>query len=387
MSVNHRDPITGVLTQLAGNGAPTDVGTAAFKDFTDVVRAGDHRLVEANAVANAINQGLASIYTPRGDKACAELTSDLLIEANIGNVYETSDAGTTSALFIQGADHPIVKGDNVGIIKAGQNTIMFNLMGNAFDLHDYQKQELSTPIDISGTSYDSVESAMAGLNAQDARRKNLAYTYVSATVLKEVIKEILDNQLPVGTTDTDIYNGTISSTHSGGGDLGGWLGYYIAYVQKNYAYRSHGIVICQDRAFIISCPVIAEGWKVQEVPVVAPVQVVVGKATANGSKTFQQALYELSSSLSSMTDEQRRASYILYSNSKYEYQSGTSASSTYSHSHVQGTDLFVARTHQISTTGLSSCTYREFQWRPSGASLPDYSSATLSYDMYLCYSL
>lgn len=265
MSVNHRDPITGVLTQLAGNGAPTDVGTAAFKDFTDVVRTGDHRLVEANAVANAINQGLSSIYTPRGDIACAELTSSLLIDANIGNVYETSDAGTTSALFVQGADHPIVKGDNVGIIKAGQNTIMFNLMGNAFDLHDYQKQELSTPINISGTSYDSVESAMAGLNAQDARRKNLAYTYVSATALKEVIKEILDNQLPIVTTDTDIYNGTISSTHSGGGDMGGWLGYYVTYVQKNYPYRSHGIVICQDRVFIISCPVIAEGWKVQEV--------------------------------------------------------------------------------------------------------------------------
>lgn len=164
MSVNHRDPITGVLTQLAGNGAPTDVGTAAFKDFTDVVRAGDHRLVEANAVANAIDQGLSSIYTPRGDIACAELTSSLLIEANIGNVYETSDAGTTSALFLQGADHPIAKGDNVGIIKAGQNAIMFNLMGNAFDLHDYQKKDLTTPITIGGVSKTNVELALSALN-------------------------------------------------------------------------------------------------------------------------------------------------------------------------------------------------------------------------------
>ena len=161
MSVNYRDPSTGMLHNLAGR---SELGTAALKDFTDVVRAGDHRLVESNAVANAINQGLASIYTPRGDIACADLTSSLLIEANIGNVYETSDSGTTTALFVQGADHPIVKGDNVGIIKAGQNTIMYNLMGNAFDLHDYQKQELSSPITIGGTSIDTVEGALSGLN-------------------------------------------------------------------------------------------------------------------------------------------------------------------------------------------------------------------------------
>ena len=164
MSVNHRDPITGVLTQLAGNGAPTEVGTAALKDFTDVVRAGDHRLVEANAVANAIDQGLSSIYTPRGDIACAELTSSLLIEANIGNVYETSDTGTTSALFIQGADHPIIKGDNIGIIKAGQNDILFNLMGNAFDLHDYQKKDLTNAVE----GQETVEGALSALSQNKA---------------------------------------------------------------------------------------------------------------------------------------------------------------------------------------------------------------------------
>ena len=146
------------------------LGTAASKDYTDTVRPNDHDLVESNAVYAAINNAVSSIYTPRGDLTCAELTSALLIEANVGNVYQMSDSGTTSALFINGAGHTISVNDNVGIIKAGADTYMFNLMGNAFDLHDYQKQDLSTPIIIGGTSRTTVESALSALNDVDATK-------------------------------------------------------------------------------------------------------------------------------------------------------------------------------------------------------------------------
>ena len=117
----------------------TGLGTAAGKDFTDTVRPNSHDLVESVAVYSAINNALDTIYTPRGDLSCAELTSSLLIEANVGSVYQMSDSGTTSSLFINGAGIAISAGDNVGIIKAGADEILFNYMGNAFDLHDYQK--------------------------------------------------------------------------------------------------------------------------------------------------------------------------------------------------------------------------------------------------------
>ncbi len=284
MSVNHRDPITGILTPIAGNNTPLDVGTAAFKDFSDVVRAGDHRLVESNAVANSINQALSSIYTPRGDIACADLTSALLIEANIGNVYETSDAGTTSALFIQGADHPIVRGDNVGIIKAGQNAIMFNLMGNAFDLHDYQKKELDTPLMIGGVSRTTVESALGALNT--------------------------------------------------------------------------------------------------------PHEVIVATSVASGSKTFKDALYELLPTYRNFTTEQRVNSYLRRGDAKYTFISGNANGAIYSHIHVQGTDLLVARTMGLGSNSQGNdCWYREAQARTAGLSFPDYSSTIMSgVDMYLCYS-
>lgn len=135
-----------------------------FKDTADTVRPNSHALVESGAVYNAINQALDSVYTPRGDLTCAELTSSLLIEANVGNIYQMSDSGTTSALFIQGAGQTINANDNVGIVKAGADIYLFNLMGNAFDLHDYQKKDLTTPITVGGQSQTTVEGALGGIN-------------------------------------------------------------------------------------------------------------------------------------------------------------------------------------------------------------------------------
>ena len=151
------------------------LGTASGKNFTDLVRPNSHELVESGSVYSAINNALSSIYTPRGELTCAELTSSLLIEDNVGNIYTMSDSGTTSALFINGAGLTINIGDNVGIIKAGADTYLFNYMGNAFDLTDYQKKDLSSP--IAGAS--TVEGAIAQ-NTSDIE-KIKAYTAVSNT--------------------------------------------------------------------------------------------------------------------------------------------------------------------------------------------------------------
>lgn len=162
------------------------LGTASTKNYTSNVRPNNTDLVESQAVYSAINSALSSIYVPRGDLSCAELTSDLLIPANVGNVYTMSDSGTTSALFINGAGHPIAVNDNVGIIRAGADTIMFNLMGNAFDLHDYQTKELETPITIDGTQATEVEGALGGLNG--AVDKRVTYEYNGKVGAKNLLR-------------------------------------------------------------------------------------------------------------------------------------------------------------------------------------------------------
>ena len=161
-----------------------------YKDTTDNVRPNSHALVESTAVYSAINNALSSIYTPRGELSCAELTSALLIAENVGNVYEMSDSGTTSALFINGAGHTINANDNVGIIQAGPSTYLFNLMGNAFDLTDYQKKDLTTPITMGGTSQTTVEGALGGLNTAKLNEKRDRYIIDTRAELDTVLEAI-----------------------------------------------------------------------------------------------------------------------------------------------------------------------------------------------------
>ena len=140
------------------------IGTAATKNYTTNVSPNNHDLVESNAVYSAINNAVSSVYTPRGNIACADLTSSLLVASNVGNVYNTTDSGTTTALFMQGAGVTIPQNSTVGIIQTSPNTYLFNLMGNTIDLHDYQKQDLTTPLTIGGTSETTVEGALGGIN-------------------------------------------------------------------------------------------------------------------------------------------------------------------------------------------------------------------------------
>lgn len=168
------------------------LGTASGKNFTDLVRPNSHELVESGSVYSAINNALSSIYTPRGELTCAELTSSLLIEDNVGNIYTMSDSGTTSALFINGAGQTINVNDNVGIIKAGANTYLFNLMGDAFDLHDYQKKELSTTI----ASATTVEGALSTLNNGKVTKYN--YTMAGTASLEDDIKTFVTALIALG---------------------------------------------------------------------------------------------------------------------------------------------------------------------------------------------
>ena len=192
------------------NEIPTNLGTAAEKNYTDFIQPGNMNLPLADAVASAITTAMTSIYTPRGEKACADLTSALLTDANVGSVYEMSDSGTTTALFLQGAGHTISQGDNVGVIKEG-STIYFNLMGNAFNLHDYQKQELTNPI----AGQYTVEDLLAYLNTNKQPKtlsSPITIEGVPKTTVEDALSELATNM--DAKTRIDI-SGYLNATHWG----------------------------------------------------------------------------------------------------------------------------------------------------------------------------
>lgn len=132
--------VTGDIISLDSTtqGILNGLGTASTRDVTTNISPNNHGLVESGIIYSAINTALNTIYTPRGSVACADLTAALLVPANVGNVYETTDSGTTTALFMQGADKPIAKGDSIGVVQTGASEYKFNLMGNTLDLTNYK---------------------------------------------------------------------------------------------------------------------------------------------------------------------------------------------------------------------------------------------------------
>lgn len=207
------------------------LGSASLKNATSEIRPNSHDLVDANAVYNAINSALSAVYEPHGDLSCADLTSALLIDENVGNVYQMTDSGTTSALFINGAGITISANDSVGIIKAGQNTILFNYMGNVLDLHDYQKKDLTSPITIGGVQQTTVEGALGGLNTEKVTRKNISFQGTSDIIAD--IGTLVDTVLTLG-------NGTYIGEFSRTGVTAGF--YALSVASAGSANHVNGVV-------------------------------------------------------------------------------------------------------------------------------------------------
>lgn len=64
-----------------------------------------------------VNNKISSVYKVKGSLAFASLTSALLVKANEGNVYNITDAFTTTADFVEGAGKKHTAGSNVVIVE------------------------------------------------------------------------------------------------------------------------------------------------------------------------------------------------------------------------------------------------------------------------------
>lgn len=72
----------------------------------------------AAALEETINNKLTSVYKIKGSLAFASLTNALLVKVNEGNVYNITDAFTTTADFIEGAGKVHTAGSNVVVVEA-----------------------------------------------------------------------------------------------------------------------------------------------------------------------------------------------------------------------------------------------------------------------------
>lgn len=87
-------------------------------------------------VETAINSKISGTYKPKGSVAFANLPS--LVKANEGNVYNVTDAFTTTANFVEGAGKSYPAGTNVVIVNTSGSTYKYDVLSGFVDLSPYQ---------------------------------------------------------------------------------------------------------------------------------------------------------------------------------------------------------------------------------------------------------
>ena len=154
------------------------LGTASQKNVTPYVSPDNADVPISSSVYSAITSAVYGAYHPSGSKTISELTSDLLVLANIGNVYKITEDGVTTNLFIGGEGQTIHTGDNAVVVYGGQpNTFLFDLQSGSIDLTPYQTKELGSAVEGETT----VEGALGALSTNKAPKTDITYKNKSLT--------------------------------------------------------------------------------------------------------------------------------------------------------------------------------------------------------------
>lgn len=92
-----------------------------------------------------IDGKLTGAYKPKGSIAAAGIDSALLVAANYGNVYNVSEAFTTTADFVEGAGKSHPAGTNIVIVQV-ESAYKFDVLAGMVDLSPYATKAEITPL-------------------------------------------------------------------------------------------------------------------------------------------------------------------------------------------------------------------------------------------------
>lgn len=111
-----------------------------------------------------INAKISAVYKPAGSVAFAELPS--LSESILGNVYNVTDALTTTANFVEGAGNKYPKGTNVVVVKVG-DSYKYDVLAGFVDLSGYVEKEAGKGLsdeNFTAALKDKLDGIAAGAN-------------------------------------------------------------------------------------------------------------------------------------------------------------------------------------------------------------------------------
>lgn len=120
----------GYITGISSNDVTTALG------FTPYNATNPNGYQTSSEVETAINNKISNTYKAKGSVAFASLPS--LAKANEGNVYNVSDAFTTTSDFVEGAGKSYPAGTNVVIVNTSGSTYKYDVLSGFVDLSAYQ---------------------------------------------------------------------------------------------------------------------------------------------------------------------------------------------------------------------------------------------------------
>lgn len=107
-----------------------------------------------------IDGKISSVYKPAGSVAFADLPA--AAEAILGNVYNVTNAFTTSADFVEGAGKKHPAGTNVVIVSTGEGTYGYDVLAGFVDLSGYVEKDGSKVLSTNDFT-DELKTKLEGI--------------------------------------------------------------------------------------------------------------------------------------------------------------------------------------------------------------------------------
>ena len=174
------------LNSPALTGTPTAPTATAGSDTTQIANTA--------YVKNEVDSKLSSTYKAKGSVAFANLPA--LIAANAGNVYNVTDAFTTTNDFVEGSGKSYPAGTNVVIVNTTGTTYKYDVLSGFVDLSGYL-----TASDAANTYLSQSDASSTYLTQSSA-----SSTYATQTALGNTNAKVGSGTLDIGSDLTDGVN-------------------------------------------------------------------------------------------------------------------------------------------------------------------------------------
>lgn len=132
-----------------------------------------------------INAKISAVYKPAGSVAFAELPS--LSESILGNVYNVTDAFTTTANFVEGAGNKYPKGTNVVVVKVG-DAYKYDVLAGFVDLSGYVEKEAGKGLSDENFTAD-LKDKLNGIAAGANKYVHPTHTAAASGLYKTTVDE------------------------------------------------------------------------------------------------------------------------------------------------------------------------------------------------------